>query len=86
MKCSNCGGSNPDYRRVCAYCGTFLERPPLDAEQEELRDQFLSMSLGVEDLSTLPFPWALIGTKQGKSQTKRVGSRCWSVCWPTRDG
>jgi hypothetical protein len=55
MKCPNCGGSNPDYRRVCGYCGTFLERPPLDAEQEELRDQFLSMSLGVEDLSTIAF-------------------------------
>ena len=55
MKCPNCGGSNPDYRRVCGYCGTFLERPPLDAEQKDLRDQFLSMSLGVEDLSTIAF-------------------------------
>jgi hypothetical protein len=55
MKCPNCGGSNPDYRRTCAYCGTFLERPPLTLEQQELRDQFLSMSLGVEDLSTIGF-------------------------------
>jgi hypothetical protein len=55
MKCPNCGGSNPDYRRVCAYCGTVLERPPLTTEQEALRDQFLSMSLGVEDLSTIGF-------------------------------
>jgi hypothetical protein len=55
MKCPNCGGTNPDYRRACQYCGTFLERPPMTSEQHELRDQFLSMSLGVEDLSTIGF-------------------------------
>jgi hypothetical protein len=55
MKCSSCGGHNPDYRRVCAYCGAILERPPLTPEQQQLRDQFLSMSLGVEDLSTIGF-------------------------------
>ena len=55
MKCPNCGGSNPEYRRVCEYCGTFLKRPPLTLEEEKLRDQLLSMSLGVEDLSTICF-------------------------------
>ena len=55
MKCPNCGGTNPDYRRACQYCGTFLERPPMTSEQLELRDQFLTMSLGVEDLSTIGF-------------------------------
>jgi hypothetical protein len=55
MKCPNCGGPNPDYRRVCAYCGTILERPPLTPEQQRLRDQCLSMSLGAEDLSTISF-------------------------------
>ena len=55
MKCPNCGGHNPDYNRVCEYCGAILERPPLTAEQERLRDQFLSMSLGAEDLSTICF-------------------------------
>lgn len=55
MKCPNCGGSNPDYRRACQYCGTILERPPLTLEQQQLRDQFLSMSLGAEDLSTICF-------------------------------
>ena len=55
MKCPNCGGTNPDYRRACQYCGTFLDRPPMTSEQHELRDQFLSMSLGVEDLSTIGF-------------------------------
>ena len=55
MKCPNCGGTNPDYRRACQYCGTFLDRPPMTPEQLELRDQFLTMSLGVEDLSTIGF-------------------------------
>ena len=55
MRCSSCGGHNPDYKRVCAYCGAILERPPLTPEQEQLRDQFLSMSLGVQDLSTICF-------------------------------
>lgn len=55
MKCPSCGGHNPDYRRICEYCGAVLERPPLTKEQEELRDQFLSMSLGAEDLSTIAF-------------------------------
>ena len=55
MKCPNCGGSNPDYRRQCQYCGTFLERPPLTPEQQALHSQLLSMSLGVEDLSTIGF-------------------------------
>jgi hypothetical protein len=55
MKCPSCGGHNPDYNRVCEYCGAILERPPLTAEQERLRDQFLSMSLGAEDLSTICF-------------------------------
>jgi len=55
MKCPNCGGHNPDYKRVCAYCGAVLERPPLGSEQQHLRDQFLSMSLGAEDLSTIGF-------------------------------
>jgi hypothetical protein len=55
MKCPNCGGTNPDYRRACQYCGTFLERPPMTSEQHDLRDQFLTMSLGVEDLSTIGF-------------------------------
>ena len=49
MKCPNCGGQNPDYRRVCEYCDTILERPPLTSKQKRLRDQFLSMSLGVEE-------------------------------------
>jgi len=55
MKCPSCGGHNPDYKRVCAYCGAILERPPLTLEQKRLCDQFLSMSLGVEDLSTIGF-------------------------------
>jgi hypothetical protein len=55
MKCPSCGGHNPDYRRVCGYCGAFLERPPLTQDQVDLRDQFLSMSLGIEDLSTIAF-------------------------------
>ena len=55
MKCPNCGGSNPDYRRKCQYCDTFLERPPLTPEQQALHSQLLSMSLGVEDLSTIGF-------------------------------
>lgn len=55
MKCPSCGGHNPDYRRACAYCGAFLERPPLTQDQVDLRDQFLSMSLGIEDLSTIAF-------------------------------
>jgi len=55
MKCPSCGGHNPDYKRACIYCGAILERPPLSPEQEELRDQFLSMSLGMEDLATLCF-------------------------------
>jgi hypothetical protein len=53
MKCPNCGGHNPDYRRKCEYCSAVLERPPLDSEQERLRDQLLSMSLSVEDLFTM---------------------------------
>jgi len=55
MKCPNCGGHNPDYRRTCEYCGAILERPPLTPEQHQLRDQFLFMSLGAEDLSTIGF-------------------------------
>ena len=55
MKCPNCGGHNPDYRRTCEYCAAVLDRPPMTAEQETLRDQFLTMSLGVEDLSTIGF-------------------------------
>ena len=55
MTCPNCGGHNPEYRRVCEYCGTFLKRPPLTPEEEKLRHQLLSMSLGVEDLSTICF-------------------------------
>jgi hypothetical protein len=59
MKCPNCGGHNPDYRRVCEYCSAILERPPLAPEQEQLRDQFLSMSLGSEDLFTICFALGL---------------------------
>jgi hypothetical protein len=55
ISCPNCGGSNPDYRRACEYCGTFLERPPMSPGQQGLRDQYLSMSLGAEDLSTIGF-------------------------------
>jgi hypothetical protein len=55
MKCPSCGGHNPDYKRLCAYCGAILERPLLSVEQGRLRDQFLSMSLGLEDLSTIGF-------------------------------
>lgn len=55
MKCPNCGGQNPDYKRVCEYCNATLERPPLTSDQQALCDQFLSMSLGVEDLSTIGF-------------------------------
>jgi hypothetical protein len=55
MKCPSCGGHNPDYKRACIYCGAILERPSLDQAQKELRDQFLSMSLGMEDLATLCF-------------------------------
>ena len=55
MKCPSCGGHNPDYRRACEYCGGILERPRLTPEQQDLRDQFLSMSLGIEDLSTIAF-------------------------------
>jgi hypothetical protein len=55
MRCPSCGGHNPDYRRACEYCGGILERPPLTPEQVNLRDQFLYMSLGVEDLSTIAF-------------------------------
>ena len=59
MQCPNCGGTNPEYRRVCEYCGTFLKRPPLTEEEEELRNQLLSMSLGSEDLSTICFSLGL---------------------------
>jgi len=61
MKCPSCGGHNPDYRRVCEYCGAILERPPLTPEQQRLRDQFLSMSLGVEDLFTICFALGIDG-------------------------
>jgi hypothetical protein len=55
MKCPSCGGHNPDYRRKCEYCAAILERPLLTADQVKLRDQFLSMSLGAQDLSTIAF-------------------------------
>jgi len=55
MTCPNCGGSNPAYRRSCAYCGTILQRPELSPDEAEVRDLFLSMSLGVADFSTLCF-------------------------------
>ena len=55
MTCPNCGGHNPEYRRSCVYCGTILDRPSLTPEQVRLRDQFLSMSLGVADFSTICF-------------------------------
>ncbi len=61
MKCPNCGGTNPDYKRACVYCGTILERPPLSTEQQRLRDQFLSMSLGTEDLATICFSLGIDG-------------------------
>jgi hypothetical protein len=72
MKCSSCGGHNPDYKRVCAYCGAILERPPLTSDQEKLRDQFLSMSLGLEDLSTMGFglgiDWHEMEEEQGEAE------------------
>ena len=34
MTCPNCGASNPEYRRTCAYCGTVLDRPALTPEEE----------------------------------------------------
>jgi hypothetical protein len=55
MTCPNCGGHNPAYRRSCAFCGTILDRPPLSPEEAEVRDLFLSMSLGAADFSTLCF-------------------------------
>lgn len=55
MTCPNCGGHNPAYRQTCVYCGTILDRPPLNPDEAEVRDLFLSMSLGVADFSTLCF-------------------------------
>lgn len=55
IQCPNCGGQNPDYARECAYCSTDLARPALKGQAAELRDQLLSMSLGVEDFNTICF-------------------------------
>ena len=55
MTCPNCGGHNPPYRRSCIYCGTILDRPELAPDEVRLRDQLLSMSLGVADFSTICF-------------------------------
>jgi len=55
MKCPNCGGQNPNYRRKCQYCGTYLDRPALSSAVESLRNQLLAMSLSSEDLYTVCF-------------------------------
>lgn len=55
IQCPTCGGQNADYARECAFCGTDLERPELAGAAAELRDQFLGMSLGAEDLYTICF-------------------------------
>ena len=55
IQCPACGAQNPDYARACSYCATDLERPELAGAAAELRDQFLGMSLGVEDFHTICF-------------------------------
>ena len=70
MKCPSCGGHNPDYKRMCAYCGAILERPPMSPEQEQLRDQFLSMSLGSEDLATICFSLGIDGEELEEEQAE----------------
>jgi hypothetical protein len=55
IECPNCGGQNADYYRECQFCATTLVRPELSNEAEELRDQFLGMSLGAEDFNTICF-------------------------------
>lgn len=55
IQCPACGAQNPDYARACAYCATDLARPELTGAAAQLRDQFLGMSLGVEDFSTICF-------------------------------
>jgi len=55
MTCPNCGGHNPAHRRSCVFCGTILNRPSLSADEVDVRDLFLSMSLGLADFSTLCF-------------------------------
>jgi hypothetical protein len=79
MKCPNCGGHNPDYRRKCEYCSAVLERPPLDSDQERLRDQLLSMSLSTEDLFTLAFglgiDWHEMEEEQGEAEKAEMMAR-----------
>ena len=79
MKCPNCGGHNPDYRRKCEYCSAVLERPAMDSEQEHLRDQLLSMSLSTEDLFTLAFglgiDWHEMEEEQGEAEKAEMMAR-----------
>jgi hypothetical protein len=79
VKCPNCGGHNPDYRRKCEYCSAILDRPPLDPDQEHLRDQLLSMSLSTDDLFTLAFglgiDWHEMEQEQGEAEKAEMMAR-----------
>jgi hypothetical protein len=79
MRCPNCGGHNPDHRRKCEYCSAVLDRPPMDRDQENLRDQLLSMSLGTDDLFTLAFGlginWHEMQEEQGEAEKAEMMAR-----------
>lgn len=79
MRCPNCGGHNPDYRRKCEYCSAVLDRPPLDPDQKSLRDQLLSMSLGTDDLFTLAFGlginWHEMEEEQSEAEKAEMAAR-----------
>jgi hypothetical protein len=79
MKCPNCGGHNPDYRRKCEYCNAVLDRPPLGPDQENLRDQLLSMSLSTDDLFTLAFglgiDWYEMEQEQSEAEKAEMMAR-----------
>ncbi len=79
MRCPNCGGHNPDYKRQCEYCSAILDRPSMDPDQESLRDQLLSMSLSTDDLFTLAFglgiDWHEMEQEQGEGEKTEMLAR-----------
>jgi hypothetical protein len=75
IQCPSCGAQNAAYARECEYCGTGLVRQELSAGAAHLRDQLLSMSLGVEDFNTICFaldvdwrPFAEMSDEAGKAE------------------